>query len=445
MLDFAVCAWTNLFRIVLVDRFAAIFLGEAFSEKVFSKNIFPKKKETGEEGIGKKGSWIKRKLVVCAVFFVINTALFWEFHTAWLNILSNLIGIGAIVRLYTKSVKTNVFVASSIYLINCGCDVAVYSLFTEYRDGNSYNQAYAVIVLFLILICEFLTERLITIRRNAELAGNFPLILVPLCSIAVICFLIYSGTGAGRETAIVSLGLLVINFLMLYLYNLLLRSLSQKYETAMLEQKVRVYAGELEIIRESEEKIKALRHDLKHHMNEIKLLANRANVPEIQEYIDRMEEYIRNPDEIVSSGNMEIDSVLNYMLQKAREKLETVTVRVMLPEKMKHDFDVNVLLGNLLENAIEAAVQTEQKYLKVDIALKRGVLKIGIENSFPPGELEVGERRGNRVFLTSKKAEGQHGIGLESVRRIVEAYDGTMEAGPRDGLFCANLILYMPG
>ena len=44
-----------------------------------------------------------------------------------------------------------------------------------------------------------------------------------------------------------------------------------------------------------------------------------------------------------------------------------------------------------------------------------------------------------------KKAEGQHGIGLESVRRIVEAHDGTMEAGPRDGLFCVNLILYMPG
>lgn len=410
-----------------------------------------------------------RKLVVCAAFFVINTALYWEFRTAWLNILSNLIGISAIVRLYTKSVKTNIFVSSSVYLINCGCDVAVYSLFTDYRDGNSYHQVYAVIVLFLILICEFLTERLITIHKNTEITGNFPLILVPVCSIAVICFLIYPGANAGREaavrtqeaaagireaagwedspggreTAIVSLGLLVVNFLMLYLYNLLLQSLSQKYETAMLEQKVQVYAGQLETIRQSEEKIRSLRHDMKHHMNEIKLLANRANVPEIQEYIDRMETYIQNPDEIVSSGNMEIDSVLNYMLQKAREKLETVTVRVMLPEKVKHDFDVNVLLGNLLENAIEAAAQTEQKYLKLDITLKRGVLKLRIENSFLPEGLEEGERQGSRVFLTTKREKGQHGIGLESVRRIVEAHDGTMEVTPRDGLFCVNLILYM--
>ena len=53
---------------------------------------------------------------------------------------------------------------------------------------------------------------------------------------------LYLNRNAGnRETAIVSLGLLEVNFLMLYLYNPLLQSLSQKYETAMLEQKVQVY------------------------------------------------------------------------------------------------------------------------------------------------------------------------------------------------------------
>ena len=67
----------------------------------------------------------------------------------------------------------------------------------------------------------------------------------------------------------------------------------------------------------------------------------------------------------------------------------------------------------MVESVIEAAVQTQQKYLKVDIAFKRGVLKIKIENSFLPGELQVRERRGNRVFLSSKTAEGAawHRIG----------------------------------
>lgn len=419
MFDFAICALTNLFRIFLIDRFASIFFGKR------------KEKRT-------------QKIIVCVGFFLINTALYWKFHTAWINIFSNLLGICAIVRVYTKSVKTNIFVTCSVYLINCGCDVAVYSLFTNYQDGQTYNQIYAVVVLLLILTCELLAEKLITIQKNAETAQNFPLILVPLCSIAVIWFFVYAGTYVGREAAIVSLGLLVINFLMLYLYNLLRRSVSQKYETQMLEQKVRVYANQLDVIRQSEEKIKILRHDMKHHMNEIRLLADKYHAAEIGSYIDCMEQSIRNPDEVVSSGNVEIDSVLNYMLQKARDKLEDVNVKVILPEKMKHAFDMNVLIGNLLENAIEAAVQTDRKYLKVTMVFKRGVLKIRMENSFLSVETENGEQQGRQHFLTTKKEKEQHGFGLKSVEKIVEAYHGTMEVAPQKDVFCVNLILYMP-
>jgi len=145
---------------------------------------------------------------------------------------------------------------------------------------------------------------------------------------------------------------------------------------------MQVYASQLDAILQNEERIKILQHDMKHHMNELKLMANKHDVVEIQEYIDHMEDFIQNPNEIVDSGNVEIDSVLNYMLQKARRELKNVIANVMMPEKIKHSFDINVLLGNLLENAIEAARQTEEKYLRVDIILKRGILKIQIENTF---------------------------------------------------------------
>ena len=418
MLDFIICASTNLFRIFLIDRFVSVFLGKDEDKK-------------------------DRRIFVCICFFVINTALYWKFHTVWINVICNLIGISAIVRLYMKSVKTNIFVTCSIYLVNCGCDVATHGMFNNFQDGAVYGQIYAIMTLFLILVCELLAEKIITIHKNVETTPNFPLMFVPICSIAVIMLLIYSGSYANKGIAIVCIGLLVINFLMLYLYNLLLHSISQKYETEMLQQKIQIYANQIDLISQSEEKVKTLRHDMKHHMNELKLLANRHNVAEIQEYIDHMETYIQNPNEIVASGNMEIDSVLNYMLQKAREELETVVVKVVLPEKMKHTFEINVMIGNLLENAIEAARQTDKKYLNVNITLKKGVLKIRIENSFLSANLVEEEQQGGRVFFTTKKAKGQHGIGLKSVRKIVETYNGTMEVTSQNELFCVNLILYM--
>lgn len=419
MFDFLISAITNLLRIYLIYRFANVFLGKTAQRK-------------------------EHVIFVCACFYVINTALFWIFHTMWINIVCNLVGISGIVRLYTKSLKTNIFVTGTIYLINMGCDMAGTMLFIQYEDGQKFNQIYEIVSAFMILACLLMTGKIITIHKNVERTQNVSLILVPLCSIAVIWFLAYSYSCEEVGIAIVALGLLVINFFMLYLYNQLLRSISQKYETEMLKNQVQIYANQLDVICQSEEKAKALRHDLKHHMNELKLLANKYGAVEIQDYIDRMEYFIHNPKEIVSSGNVEIDSVLNYMMQKAKAELKTVTVKVILPEEIKHSFDLNVLIGNLLENAIEAARHTDIKYLNVYIALQRGVLKIQIDNSFVTGILsEKGERDGGRVFLTTKNRNEQHGIGLQNVKKIVESYNGNMEIQTNGDIFRVKLILYM--
>lgn len=418
MLDFMICALTNLFRIFLIGRCASIFLGADVDKK--------------------------KKHIVYGCFFVINTVLFWEFHTVWINMICNLMGIGAIVWLYTKSVRTNLFITGTIYLVNCGCDVAATSLFVNYRDGGAYNQIYAVISLFLIFMCELVIEKIITIHKDAEDAQNISLVLMPICSTIVITLLIYTDTCTDIGLTIVSIGLLIANFLMLYLYNLLLHSISQQYEMEMLKTQLQVYANQLNVVLRGEEKIKALRHDIKHHLSELMLLANKHDVAEIQKYIDEMNSFLKNPNEIVSSGNLEIDSVLNFMLQKAEKELKTVDIKVMLPEKVRHSFDINVMLGNLLENAIKAAGKTENKYLSVHIKLKRGILKVKIENSFESSYiLRKEQNRKDTILKTTKPFTKQHGIGLKNVKKIVEKYNGTMAVTAQKGIFCVNLLLYM--
>ena len=418
MLDFMICALTNLFRIFLIGRCASIFLGVDVDKK--------------------------KKHIVYGCFFVINTVLFWEFHTVWINMICNLMGIGAIVWLYTKSVRTNLFITGTIYLVNCGCDVAATSLFVNYRDEGAYNQIYAVISFFLIFMCELVIEKMITIHKDAEDAQNISLVLMPICSSIVITLLVYTDTCTDIGLTIVSIGLLIANFLMLYLYNLLLYSISQQYEMEMLKTQLQAYANQLNVVLRGEEKIKALRHDIKHHLSELMLLANKHDVAEIQKYIDEMNSFLKNPNEIVSSGNLEIDSVLNFMLQKAEKELKTVDIKVMLPEKVRHSFDINVMLGNLLENAIKAAGKTENKYLSVHIKLKRGILKVKIENSFESSYiLRKEQNRKDTILKTTKPFTKQHGIGLKNVKKIVEKYNGTMAVTAQKGIFCVNLLLYM--
>ena len=189
---------------------------------------------------------------------------------------------------------------------------------------------------------------------------------------------------------------------------------------------------------QGEEKVRALRHDMKHHMNELKILAVKGENKAIEEYIDDMQEFMINPNEIVASGNFEIDSVMNYMLYRAKEEQCNVNVKAQLPKTVTHSFDINVILGNLLENSIEAAKQTEEKRLDIEIELHQGFLRIQIENSYD-GKLEKDYGK----FLTTKRAKESHGIGLENVRKIVHKYNGIMEACPDGDLFRVILLLYL--
>ena len=121
------------------------------------------------------------------------------------------------------------------------------------------------------------------------------------------------------------------------------------------------------------------------------------------------------------------------MLQKTNQVLWDVQVKVHLPEKICHTFDVNMVLGNLLENAIEAAQQTEEKMLHAVVEFQKGILKIEIVNSFS-GE----------YTLKTTKNQGHHGFGLQSVRKAVEKHQGVMEVWAEGEQFHVKIMMYLP-
>ena len=92
-----------------------------------------------------------------------------------------------------------------------------------------------------------------------------------------------------------------------------------------------------------------------------------------------------------------------------------------------------MVLGNLLENAIEAAQQTEEKMLHAVVEFQKGILKIEIVNSFS-GE----------YTLKTTKNQGHHGLGLQSVRKAVEKHQGVMEVWAEGEQFHVKIMMYLP-
>ena len=134
---------------------------------------------------------------------------------------------------------------------------------------------------------------------------------------------------------------------------------------------------------QSEEKISALRHDMKHHLNELLIMAEKNNNQQIMDYIQNMQAFIENKREYSNSGNKEVDSILNYMLNRAQEILDKVEYKISIPKELGiRLFDLNVIFGNLLENAIQAASESKDKWMTVLVKYEKGMLFIDIQNSY---------------------------------------------------------------
>jgi sensor histidine kinase regulating citrate/malate metabolism len=190
---------------------------------------------------------------------------------------------------------------------------------------------------------------------------------------------------------------------------------------------------------ESQNRIRALRHDMKNHILALQVLVQKKEMEEADNYLHSMQDFMKNPQEYVTTGNDTIDSLLNYKIQKAKDVLKMVEMNISIPENLNfHSFDLNVVLGNLLDNAIDASVQTDEKKLKITMKLDKGVLFLNICNSCR--EIANGKKT---MLETTKYDKTNHGIGLKNVRRIVEKYHGDMEFICENDSMEADIMMYI--
>ena len=139
------------------------------------------------------------------------------------------------------------------------------------------------------------------------------------------------------------------------------------------------------------------------------------------------------------TGNLIIDSILNSKLSEAVEKDISVSVHVMLPADVKIETDdMVVILGNVLDNAIEACEQIPtDKRLELMLKYEDGCIIVSVRNSFD-GNMN---RKGD-VFVSLKSDKSLHGIGLQSVRHTVEKHNGEMQISTTKNIFSVDAILY---
>lgn len=406
---------TNIFRAFIIKRFMSLFFDIDIEQKW-------------------KGN------ITYFIFVLGTVSVHLAFHYPPANILTNIFLIYLITRLYPGTLKKRVSVTLLIYGINMFCDILSMYSFNNYIVGEAYNEIASYITVFLIGICEFFIERFLVKRRKEDFVPLYwnILITIPIISIILLTILIMNNLNNRVILVSVSAGILFINLIIFYLYDVLLGAYLQLEENALFERQIDSYANQLNVLMSSEESVRALQHDMKHHLNELLAAAEKKDVEEIKNYIYSMQMYMKNPYEHVSSGNEGVDSLLNYMLNKAKSVLDQVEYKVSVPQNLGiRPFDFNVVMGNLLENAILASSKSERKWLSLVLSYEKGVLFIHIQNTYDEEIQKKGER-----YLSTKQDGKNHGIGLQNVKKVIDGYSGILQIKDENRIFDVKVMLY---
>lgn len=231
-------------------------------------------------------------------------------------------------------------------------------------------------------------------------------------------------------------------------YTLVLRMLLDTIEKARLERRLelatistsiqrKTYEDLLSVVRENRRQ----RHDFRHHILMIKQYCDAKQYDELQSYLQLYMGTLTFDQQLVFCDNALINTILQYYDGIAKDQHIRCDFALSLPKKLKiQDADICTLLGNAIENAIEACCRqtNTERFIEVKASLMQtSVLVITVRNSY---EGEVHKNQAG-VLLSSKRSE--EGIGVSSIQSIVKAYDGVCNINYDKQIFELSCMLIL--
>ena len=404
---------TEVIRIIITSRFANSFV------------------EKTEDHIKRIGAY------ACSV--VITTTAYFFFNLAWLNLISTLAGLVIISLPYYGKVKKKVQFVLYVLAISCIIDLVVYALLSNTFDYENYSAPASILSLFLLFVVQLVTRRVLMKNKNEELDSPhwWRYIVSLVVCIAVSLIVIMDDTISPLSLSAVCGAFLVINLIIVYLFEDLIETRKNEYENLILRDQARAYEKELLMQQEKTDEMKAFRHDIKHHLAQMKALNDGKHVDKLDRYIQEVADNLQETVPMSYTGNIGVDGVLNYMLQKAKDKGIAVTSKVVIPEDLEISvFDMNIILGNLFENAIEANDGVEKPRIGFVMKYVKEAILIEISNTRAH---KVNIK--NNAIISTKKQVSLHGYGLRNIKKVLAKYDHLLDLEDVDDEFVVRIMM----
>ncbi len=211
----------------------------------------------------------------------------------------------------------------------------------------------------------------------------------------------------------------------------------------MTDKKIESYQSDLlnkyyDEVENMYRQMRGWRHDYRNHIQSMKIYLSLDQLDELSAYLDSLADDLNSIDTMLKTGNVMADAILNSKLSLAQSKGIDISAAAKIPPEIPlSGTDLCVILGNLLDNAIEACEKIENtgdRFIRVYIGKLKSQLYISVSNSADGQMKKVGGD-----YRTTKN--GNHGFGLKRVDLIVERHAGYINRQDEGDVFATEVML----
>ena len=318
---------------------------------------------------------------------------------------------------------------------------------------NFFSWQSGFITLFLILCTILLMVKAMSHITKGLCSVSVPSFwrtawLLP-CSVTLILLLLTGDIRSGTVTISALLArvlLLICMFLISHFMILFIQQLKEQLETntrnQAMERLLQIQHDQYSMLQARIAENRRARHDFRQHLRVIQDCVKRGDLEDLKSYLAEYEKQFPSHSDHIYCNSYAVNAILAFYADKAENHNIRLDVKIQMSDTpVIPETEFCVLLGNLLENALDACQtgrpesKTSQPFIRV-CAIQTGtsILSITVDNTSVFKPTWINEK------LVSTKAAGS-GIGTESIRMIAEQYRGDARFEWKDGVFYASVML----
>ena len=286
-------------------------------------------------------------------------------------------------------------------------------------------------------------------RRNASkvyLSSWMLIISIPFMSVVLAVISVYQPVVNNSFSIVgffVCLSILYINIISFYLFDTIIIQIDENNLIRFREEQLILQQNQYKNIVSGHSQVEKLRHDMIGHFITLDGYLNHNRIEEAKSYIGRLNSEIDFSKHGILSQNIAVDAIINNRKAMARELGIELSIEIMIPQYIDiDDVDICIVLGNALNNAIEACQRMDNdsvKNIHLKVKYKRGLLLIEVKNPYDSKTI----KKRNEKFVSSKsyRSNNELGTGIGNIEGVMEKYNGFCEMDLQSDEFIIKVMI----